>query len=133
MRATLFLLAALLCSFGHAHESCCAKKARLAKLKLIPDPNATAPEVDANGQPKMVDNPEDIKPDALDDEDDGPWERSTMPNPLFSWDPPLIPNPDYNPAVVHRRVPDRDPQGAPVGHSRHHRHRSARGGAAAYA
>ena len=47
MRATLFLLAALLCSFGHAHESCCAKKARLAKLKLIPDPNATAPTLDS--------------------------------------------------------------------------------------
>ena len=97
MRALTLVLAALVCSVGNAHESCCARKARLAKLKFIADPNATAPDVDANGQPKMVDDPEDVKPAAWDDEDDGPWECSQMPNPLYSWEPPLVPNPDYKP------------------------------------
>ena len=40
------LILAALAATASAHESCCAKKARLAKLRTIPDPNAEPPAVD---------------------------------------------------------------------------------------
>ena len=96
MAIFVWLLLALLGS-ATAHESCCAKKARLAKLKFITDENAPPPDVDDDGQPRLIPKPDEVKPAGWDDDDDGPWEPSNVENPAYNWTPPLIPNPDYNP------------------------------------
>ena len=69
------LLAFALAATASAHESCCAKKARLAKLRTIPDPNAEPPAVDAAGEPRLVANTSVAKPAGWDDEDDGRGRR----------------------------------------------------------
>ena len=90
----------LLCCALHATqagESCCAKKARLAKLKFIPDENEVPPDFDAEGNPRWIPDPDEVKPEGWDDEDDGPWEPPNIANPAFTWSPRLIENPNYNP------------------------------------
>ena len=49
------LILAALAATASAHESCCAKKARLAKLRTIPDPNAEPPAVDASDAHRRTD------------------------------------------------------------------------------
>jgi uncharacterized membrane protein YraQ (UPF0718 family) len=94
----VLLLLSTLIAPQHAHESCCANKARLAKLKFIPDENETPPAHDDQGRPRFIQDPDGVKPEWWDDDDDGSWEEvNVVPNPLFSWQPRLIPNPDYNP------------------------------------
>ena len=90
------LLLAALAATASAHESCCAKKARLAKLRTIPDPNAEPPAVDAAGEPRLVANTSVAKPAGWDDEDDGPWAPPLIDNPRFRWTAPLVDNPDYD-------------------------------------
>ena len=91
----VLLLLSTLIAPQHAHESCCAKKARLAKLKFIPDENETPPAHDDQGRPRFIQDPDGVKPEWWDDDDDGSWEEvNVVPNPLFSWQPRLIPNPD---------------------------------------
>ena len=95
---TLVVVVALaLLAPAHAGESCCAKKARLAKLKFIPDPDAQPPDIDAEGNARLIPKPGEVKPAGWDDDDDGPWEAAQVENPSFRWSPQLIPNPDYNP------------------------------------
>jgi len=95
------LLLALLACFAvratHAGESCCAKKARLAKLKFIPDESEVPPDFDAEGNPRWIPDPDEEKPEAWDDDDDGPWEPPNIANPAYAWSPRLIENPNYNP------------------------------------
>ena len=91
------LLLAALAATASAHESCCAKKARLAKLRTIPDPNAEPPAVDAAGEPRLVANTSVAKPAGWDDEDDGPWAPPLIDNPRFRWTAPMVDNPDYDP------------------------------------
>ena len=86
-----------LSSIASADDSCCARKARLAKLRYIPDANDTPPDVDSAGRPRLIPNPAEVRPDAWDDEDDGPWEPSSIANPTFAWKPRMVENPDYNP------------------------------------
>ena len=59
----------LLSSPAAAHESCCQKKARLAKLKLVPDPEAVGPDVDASGEPRLVVDGTVAIPPGWDEED----------------------------------------------------------------
>ena len=80
-----------------AGESCCQRKARLAKLQFIPDEDASPPAIDSAGNPRLIPNATEIKPSGWDDDDDGPWEPADIPNPLYTWTPPLKPNPDYAP------------------------------------
>ena len=80
-----------------AGESCCARKARLARLRWIPDANEEPPSHDAEGRPRLIPNPADKKPATWDDDDDGQWEASEIENPAFRWKPRLVPNPDYAP------------------------------------
>ena len=91
------LILAALAATASAHESCCAKKARLAKLRTIPDPNAEPPAVDAAGEPRLVANTSVAKPAGWDDEDDGPWAPPLIDNPRFRWTAPMVDNPDYDP------------------------------------
>ena len=99
LRSTLLAsaLLLLLSSPAAAHESCCMKKARLAKLKLVPDPEAVGPDLDASGEPRLVVDATVAIPPGWDEEDDGPWEPPLVDNPRYVWKPPLIPNPDYDP------------------------------------
>ena len=78
-------------------ESCCAKKLRLRKLEFIPDVNATPPDEDHDGRPRMIPDPYDVKPDGWDDDEDGPWEPNLTENPEYRWKPPLVQNPGYDP------------------------------------
>ena len=90
----------LLSCFAEAHESCCAKAARLAKLRKIPDPDAEPPETDANGQRRLIANSSVAEPEGWDEEEDGPWTPPLIDNPLYQWTAPLIDNPDYNPPTL---------------------------------
>ena len=78
-----------------AHPSCCTKHL----MPFIPDPDAVAPALDDAGRPQKVrdPNPENVRPDDWDDDDDGPWEPNEIDNPDFAWAPPLKPNPAYKP------------------------------------
>ena len=96
-RRLVVLLLGLLVGSSLAGESCCERKARLAKLQYIPDENELPPDVDANGNPRLIPDPDDEKPDEWDDESDGVWEPAELENPAFNWTPRLIPNPDYKP------------------------------------
>ena len=91
------LLVTLLASATLAHESCCAKKARLAKLQFIPDASEKPPDFDSAGNPRLIPLEGDVEPEGWDEDDDGPWEPADVANPAYSWSPRLIPNPDYNP------------------------------------
>lgn len=92
------LLLAVLLPCAAAHESCCEKAARLAKLRHIPDPAAVPPEFDAKGEPRLIPDASELaKPEGWSDEDDGPWEAPFVENPLYEWSAPLIDNPDYRP------------------------------------
>lgn len=97
MRSNLLVALLLLSSPSAAHESCCQRKARLAKLRLVPDPEAVGPDFDANGEPRLVVDESVGIPAGWDEEDDGPWEPPLVDNPRYVWKPPLIPNPDYDP------------------------------------
>ena len=66
MKCVLILCIALV--YVESHDSCCKKKANQA---FIANPNESPPDVDANGQPRRIDDPDDVKPSSWDDDDDG--------------------------------------------------------------
>lgn len=76
-----------------AYDSCCKKKG----MEFIPDPDALPPDFDPEGHPRLIPDPEDVKPALWDEEDDGPYSPREIPNPLFTWTPPMIRNPVYRP------------------------------------
>ncbi len=94
MRALLLLS---LLGLSLAGESCCARKARLAKLQFIPDESEQPPDFDAAGNPRMIPDPDEEKPAEWDDDDDGPWEPADIENPEYNWTSRLVPNPEYKP------------------------------------
>ena len=88
MRSVLCILA-LLAGLCLAGESCCAKKrAQLAKLQYVPDESEQPPDFDAEGNPRLIQDPDD--------------EDMQIENPAFSWSPRLIPNPNYEPPPTFR-------------------------------
>lgn len=78
-----------------ASPSCCTKHL----MPFIPDPSVAPPEFDELGQPRRIvdPNPENVRPEEWDDDDDGPWEPNEMDNRDFAWKPPLMANPDFKP------------------------------------
>lgn len=96
--------------------------------KTIPDPDAKKPE-DWDDKPKIDDpeatkpddwdtpeyipDPDATKPDDWDDDMDGEWEPPMIPNPEYNgpWKPPQIDNPNYQGEWVHPQIdnPDYEP------------------------
>jgi uncharacterized membrane protein YraQ (UPF0718 family) len=77
-----------------ADPSCCKKHT----MPFIPDLGAMPPDVHL-GQPRRIrdPDPENVRPEGWDDDDDGEWMPNTLDNPEFGWQPPLVPNPDFKP------------------------------------
>mmetsp|Transcript_16324 Transcript_16324/g.32829 ORF Transcript_16324/g.32829 Transcript_16324/m.32829 type:complete len:502 (+) Transcript_16324:23-1528(+) len=102
---SLFLIASFLiiarCSARESHdhdhgEGCgCPKHRAQLQQEFIPDPNDDKPPDVHEGIPRYVADPNSVKPDYWDDEDDGPWEADLIENPDYGWKPRMITNPHY--------------------------------------
>jgi uncharacterized membrane protein YraQ (UPF0718 family) len=99
-RSVLLLVVLLLLTscfeVARAGESCCKYKLQQQEPEWIDDLTATLP-LEWQGQPQHIDDPNDTKPDDWDDEDDGDWAPVPILNPLYTWKPRQIPNPEYVP------------------------------------
>ena len=75
----------------------------------IPDPEDKKPE-GFDDIPKEIPDPDATKPDDWDEEDDGVWEPSLIPNPEYKgeWKPTMIDNPDYKGKWEHPMIPNPD-------------------------
>jgi uncharacterized protein len=87
-------------SLASAHEGCCKHKlaAQIAE-EFIVDPNDTTPPNVFEGVQRLIPDPNAVKPDNWDEEDDGPWEPGLIVNPDFAWQPRMMRNPNYIPKV----------------------------------
>jgi uncharacterized membrane protein YraQ (UPF0718 family) len=97
-----FLIIALCSPHGsHSHdhgEGCgCPKHRAELQQEFIPDPNDDKPPDVHEGIPRYVADPNSVKPDYWDDEDDGPWEADLIENPDYGWKRRMITNPNYVP------------------------------------
>jgi hypothetical protein len=63
--------------------------------EFIPDSSESPPE-EFNGQPREIRDPDAQQPVDWDEEDDGPWRASLVPNPEFKWAPKMFKNPKYD-------------------------------------
>jgi len=84
------------------------KPADWVELREIVDPNDKKP--DDWEKPKTIPDPNSKKPDDWNDEEDGVWEPSTMPNPEYrgEYSPKMIPNPDYKGEWKPDQIPNPD-------------------------
>lgn len=85
-----------------AGEACCKKKAFEERARQLPneeyvvfDPDEVPPSHDERGAPRFVADPKATRPSYWDDDDDGPWEPPSIPNPAFAWEPRRERNPYY--------------------------------------
>lgn len=90
-RILLVLLAIL--SLVSSHESCCKHKlAASQEAEFIVDPTDTTPPIEFEGVRRLIPDPNAVKPDDWDDEDDGPWEPGLIDNPDYNWQPRRMKN-----------------------------------------
>ncbi|CAG8606921.1 731_t:CDS:2 [Paraglomus occultum] len=84
----------------------------------IPDPEDKKPEDWVDG-PALIPDPEASKPDDWDDEADGSWEPPQIPNPDYNgpWSPKLISNPDYKGPWEAPLIPNPDYRDDPLLHA----------------
>jgi hypothetical protein len=95
-RILLVLLAIL--SLVSSHESCCKHKLEASQeAEFIVDPTDTTPPSEFEGVRRLIPNPNAVKPDDWDDEDDGPRKPGLIDNPDYNWQQRMIENPDYVP------------------------------------
>lgn len=104
MRRRIALFALLLLSLiyhANGHESCC--KAKLLQQKenpqYIDDPTDIPPDVDENGEPRLIEDECELIPIDWDEETQGEWKATLMENPGYNWKPRRILNPKYIPPM----------------------------------
>jgi calreticulin len=75
----------------------------------IPDPEDVKPE-NYDDISQEIPDPDASKPDDWDDDDDGEWEPPLVPNPEYQgdWTPKLIDNPDYKGVWSHPEIENPD-------------------------
>jgi calreticulin len=76
---------------------------------MMDDPNDKKPE-GYDQIPSTIADPDAEQPDTWDEEEDGPWEAPTIPNPEYKgpWKAKRISNPDYKGKWVHPEIPNPD-------------------------
>jgi uncharacterized membrane protein YraQ (UPF0718 family) len=94
------LVTLLLTTTCTAHESCCKHKLQQLQQQeeeFLVDPNDNEPPKEWQGQRRLIPDPDDVRPDHWDDEDDGIWEPIERLNVNYHWEPRKIRNPNYQP------------------------------------